>query len=277
MLEGKPSRTALGAALYRAAHQIVDAPPVFVDPLALRIVGHEAEQAIRADGVRQAMAESAPLRAFIAARSRFAEDRLMAARSMGQYVLLGAGLDTFAYRANGQFAGTVFEVDHPATQAWKREMLAAAGIAIPETAVFAPIDFERERLDEALSRAGFDAGAPAFFAWLGVVPYLTREAVMATLAFVAGNANNEIVFEYVEPESRWAGSPGLSRLAQAAAAAGEPLRSGFEPEALARDMRALGFSLMRDLGRDELNAQYFQDRADGLQLRGRAHLIHARV
>jgi len=278
MLEGRPSRTAMGAALYRAAHQMMDNPPVFADPLAIRVVGAEGEAALREATDSQRGAQSAPLRAFIAVRSRFAEDRLMEAAAHGvrQYVLLGAGLDTFAYRAKDRFAGTVFEIDHPATQAWKRAMLEGAGIAVPRNVVFAPIDFESERLEDALARAGFDRTAPAFFAWLGVVPYLTHEAVMATLAFVAATEGNEIVFEYVEPETAW-DSPGLSRLAQAVAAAGEPLRSGFAPEVLAKDMRALGFSRVDDLEREALNGLYFKDRTDGLQLRGRAHLIHARV
>ncbi len=118
------------------------------------------------------------------------------ARGVGQYVLLGAGLDTFAYRAIRQGL-RVFEVDHPATQAWKRARLSEVRIATPDWVTYAPVDFERENIKDGLARAGFDLSRPAMFAWLGVTPYLTREAVMATLAFVATlPKGTEIVFDY---------------------------------------------------------------------------------
>ncbi len=187
MDQNQPSRTALGAALHRAAHQLVDTPPVFVDPLAVRIVGGETEHVLAY--AQEDEAARAGLRAFIAARSRFTEDCLAEAcdRGVRQYVLLGAGLDTFAYRSSARFPGLrVFEVDHPATQGWKRERLAAAGISIPPSLTYVPVDFDREILSERLAHAGFEALAPALFAWLGVTPYLTSESVLATLSWVAG-------------------------------------------------------------------------------------------
>jgi methyltransferase (TIGR00027 family) len=279
MEQGRASRTALGAALHRAAHQLSDGPLVFADPLALTILGAGAEAALGERGG----SGSRLLRLFIATRSRFSEDTLAEAYGLGvrQYVLLGAGLDTFAYRAAGGLPGLrVFEVDHPATQAWKRARLAQAAIAEPSALTFAPIDFERETLNAALGRASFDFTKPAVFAWLGVVPYLTRDAIFATLAFVATLAPGTIViFDYGEPAS----SRGLmQRVAFAAfsarvAAAGEPFKSFFLPDGLTRDILALGFSKAEDFDAAALNARYFAGRSDGLALKGAGHLMRAEV
>ena len=183
MEDNRPSRTAQGAALHRAAHQLLDNPPVFADPLALKIIGDEAERELRNSQNDLYPEGRVGLRAFIAARSRFSEDTLAEAVKSGvrQYVLLGAGLDTFAYRAAKMFPGlSIFEVDHPATQGWKRQRLAEAGIAVPDALTYAPLNFETETLAHGRARAGFDTNAPAVFAWLGVVPYLTQDAIMAT-------------------------------------------------------------------------------------------------
>lgn len=270
MEEGTPSRTALGAALHRAAHQLVDHPPVFEDPLALPIVGG-AEATLRAGLARRSTPAAAALRAFTAARSRFAEDCLAEAfaRGVRQYVLLGAGLDTFAYRC-GLDGLQIFEVDHPATQAWKRERLAQAGIAVPDRVHYAPVDFERETLVDGLARARLDAARPAFFAWLGVTPYLTREAVLGTLAIVARGtcAGSELVFDFATPVGDDPRALAASAaLAGRVAAVGEPLRSAFAPEALAAELAALGFARCELAGTAALDARYFQGRADGLRLR----------
>src|SRR5262249_52440962 len=140
------------------------------------------------------------LRAFVVVRSRFAEDTLRAATDQGvrQYVVLGAGLDTFAYR-NPRADVRVFEVDHPDTQAWKRDLLARTGIAIPEGVTHVPIDFQAQSLGEGLAAHGFRTDVPAFFSWLGVTMYLADAAVRSTLAWVAqANApGSGIVFDYV--------------------------------------------------------------------------------
>ncbi|MBX3498181.1 MAG: class I SAM-dependent methyltransferase [Alphaproteobacteria bacterium] len=141
-----PSRTALGAAMLRAQHQVLEGGRIFRDPLALRIIGADAESLRgEADSV------TSGLRRFIAARSRFAKDALADARTRGttQLVVLGAGLDTCAYRTDAADL-RMFEVDHPATQAWKRKLLADAGIGIPEALTFVPIDFERDSLARKL-------------------------------------------------------------------------------------------------------------------------------
>lgn len=249
--------------MLRAAHQLVDVPPIFIDPLALRIVGPAVEEELRLRG----SAEMKGLRAFVAVRSRFTEDCFAEARGIEQYVVLGAGLDTFAYRNSGV---RVFEIDHPATQAWKREMLAAAGIAEPEELVFTPLDFEQETLRQGLGRTSFDLARPAFFAWLGVTPYLTPEAIASTLAEIATSAKgSELIFDFAAPPGN---SPkermAREALAQRVAAAGEPFRSVLEPAALLAQLRDLGFRRSEIEDSAQLNTRYFTGRADGLRLRG---------
>jgi methyltransferase (TIGR00027 family) len=256
--------------MLRAAHQRFDHPRVLDDPLALRIVGAEAAAALRTEPPRLATPQLRALRAFVAVRSRYAEDELAAAlpRGVRQYVILGAGLDTFAYR-NPHAGLRVFEVDHPATQAWKRACLDEAGIAVPSALTFAPVDFEHETLADGLGRAGFDTAVPTFFSWLGVTVYLTREAVMETLRFVASTAaGGEIVLSYVVSESA---------LADRTAELGEPWLTFFDPPSLARDLGALGFVDVEDVGAEEANRRYFAHRTDGLRVAGHGHLMKARV
>ena len=174
------------------------------------------------------------LRSFLVARSRFAEENLRHAVDAGvrQYVLLGVGLDTFGYR-NPHFGLRVFEVDHPATQAWKRDLLARSGISVPKTSTFVPVDFETQTLPSQLAAAGFDFAAPAFFGWLGVVPYLTLDAFRATLAFVAERPSGSgVALDYRQPREAL---PLLERMAHDALAervqrVGEPFRLFFTPQ-----------------------------------------------
>src|SRR5580700_12019169 len=200
MEPGQPSRTAFAAAAHRAAHQLLEGGRIFADPLATAVLG-APEANLVGEGAQQPATRG--MRLFIAARSRFAEESLAAAvaRGVRQYVVLGAGLDTFAHRNPFAEQGLrVFEVDHPATQGWKRQRLAGAGLAPPASLTFAPVDFERQTLADGLAAAGFDAAKPAVFAWLGVVVYLTRAAVIETLRFVASlPAGTEVVFDYGVP------------------------------------------------------------------------------
>jgi len=284
MQEGLASRTAHRVALRRAAHQILDDPKIFDDPIALRIV--EAEDAPAAqEYLRQneAASRSPALRTMMVVRSRIAEDALHEAVAAGvrQYVILGAGLDTFAYR-NPYPADRlrVFEVDHPATQAWKRAHLARTGIAVPASLVFAAVDFEQQTLADGLATARFAADQPAFFSWLGVVPYLTTDAVLATLAFVASLPRGSgIAFDYpgdpadASPERRAAHEALRARVARA----GEPFRSSFRPDELAAQLRALGFSRLIDEGSDEMNARWCAGRSDGLVVAGLSRMMRAWV
>jgi methyltransferase (TIGR00027 family) len=278
LAEGQPSRTAQGAATLRAAHQLVDKPKIFDDPLALRIIGARAEVGVRANLGRGPFASVRP---FVAVRSRYAEDELAKAvqRSVRQYVVLGAGLDTFAYR-NPYPASRlrVFEVDHPATQVWKRSRLQETRIAVPESLTFAAIDFETQTLADGLRGAGFKADEPAFFSMLGVVMYLTRDASMSTLKFVASlPSGSEIVFDYtIPPSAMGVGDRVLYHdLAQRLAAQGEPLLSSFAPETLAGDLRGVGFTRIEDLGPDEIHDRYFKGRSDGLRVNGVSRLMKA--
>ena len=279
MATGEPSATALGAALLRAVHQVIDYPRVLDDPLAVTILGSHGANALQA----AADAQSRSLRAMIALRGRYAEDRLARAveRGVRQYVVLGAGLDTFAYRnVHADVGLRVFEVDHPATQGWKRARLAHAGIAIPQSMTFAPVDFETQTLRDQLSRAGFDFDRPAYFSLLGVVIYLSEDAVTQTMRLVgACSAGSEITFDFALPASLLSGSARSSRSRSIARMAqlGEPWITFFEPEALARKMRAVGFSDTYLLTQQEANRAYFAERRDGLRLADSAHMMAARV
>ena len=271
-------------AMRRAAHQLFDHPKVLVDPIALPIIGPEAAARLEAERNKHKSRVARNLRAFLVARSRFAEDELARAigRGVRQYVVLGAGLDTFAYRnPRKDFAPRVFEVDYPATQEWKRQKLAAAGIAIPPSVTYAPVDFERQTLAEGLKLAGFDASKAAFFSWLGVTMYLTEEAVMATFGFIASSPpGGGIAFDYAIPRSslNWIGRLALDALSHRVAAAGEPFRTFFEPSALAERLQRIGFRGVEDLDADEINRRYFKDRADRLRVTSSlGHLMSAEV
>jgi methyltransferase (TIGR00027 family) len=281
MKPSRPSATAYRVAMRRAAHQILDHPRVLDDPIAMRIVPAGSEAAIRSEPRRYQSKFDRALRRFVVARSRCAEDALAAAVAGGvaQYVILGAGLDTFAYRnPYPPESLRVFEVDFPATQAWKRRLLADAAIPEPSSLTFVPIDFETQSLGEALSACGFRADQPAWFSWLGVSMYLTRPAVTATLAFVAGRpAGSGITFDYLIPP----GSLPLIRrigfylLARRLAAAGEPWRTWFDPGELAGELKTLGFTRLEDLGSDALNARYFAGRANQIGGRSVGHVMSA--
>jgi methyltransferase (TIGR00027 family) len=279
MQSASPSRTALRVALRRAAHQLYDAKPlVLEDPIAIPILGDTYGEELRRTPTRPDRPFSVGLRAFLVARSRYAEDTLARAVSHGvtQYVLLGAGLDTFAHR-NPYPQLRVFEVDHPATQQWKRELLGGSALPSPENLVYAPVDFETQSLAEQLQFAGFNPLAPTFFAWLGVVPYLTRDAFRATIAFIAAQSpRSGVVLDYGQPR---AALPFLEQLAHDSLAsrvqqAGEPFQLFFTPAEIAAELKA--FHDLEDLGSLEINARYFSNRADSLKIRSSAgHILSA--
>ena len=270
MEEAIPSRTALRVALRRAAHQLYDSPLVFTDPLAVAILGKACAEELRRTPVRADRPFSIALRAHIVARSRYAEDSLHRAVIAGvrQYVLLGAGLDTFAYR-NLWTELKVFEVDHPATQSWKRELLATNRIAIPENLTYVSADFERQSLSERLVESGFNRSASAFFTWLGVVPYLTLKAFRSTVELIASQPpGSGVVLDYGLPR---AALPPQERLAHDSLAsrvqlAGEPFQLFFTPKEVAAELSA--FRSLEDIGAAEINARYFSGRDDQLRLLG---------
>ena len=270
------SRTARGAAGFRAAHQLVEGGTIFADPFARAIL--DAEALAEAD-LRAADPATRPTRMFMAVRSRYAEDVLAGAvgRGVRQAVVLGAGLDTLALRNPHRAAGLrVFEVDHPATQAWKRERLAAAGLALPDLLTFVPVDFERQALPEGLAAAGFRQDLPAFFIWLGVVPYLARPAIERVLAFVAAIPRGEIVFDYSEPLDNYPPErrAGVAALGARAAAAGEPWLSHFDPAELHDLARRLGLALVEDLGVAGVAVRFFGVPEHAAPAGAGPHVVH---
>ncbi|WP_334186897.1 class I SAM-dependent methyltransferase [Noviherbaspirillum sp.] len=290
MQAGRASITALRAARSRAKHQLCDFPPIFEDPIALKILGLRNDAELRAMPPHADSKFARGIRAGLVARSRIAEDELHQAvkRGVPQYVVLGAGLDTFAYR-NPYPASTlrVFEVDHPATQAWKRTLLDEAQIPLPDSLRFVDIDFESQSLAERLHAAGFNAGEPAFFSWLGVTMYLSNDAVMHILRHVAsGPKGSGIVFDYVlDYASRnLVGRLFLHALAYRFARLGEPWIGFFQPHDLMTRMKAMGFAEMEDIGTEQLNERFFMHRQDnlkfsefGLRFAKLGHVMVARV
>jgi methyltransferase (TIGR00027 family) len=244
----EPSRTARAVARHRAVHQVLEEGAIFRDPYAAAILGEDLD-ALVAAAVEKSGARASRLH--MAVRSRIAEDALAVAvaRGVRQAVVLGAGFDTFALR-NPHADLRVFEVDHPATQAWKRRRLEEAGIPVPDSLTYAPVDFERQTLAEQLAEAGLDPSLRTFFTWLGVVPYLTGDAITSTLSRIAAHpAGAEVVFDYGEPIEHV--DPALrahyqERMARVAEI-GEPFLSHFVPADLHRRLRGLGFAEIDDL------------------------------
>jgi methyltransferase (TIGR00027 family) len=277
-----PSRTAVLTAVARAAHREEPPPWVIDDYLALPLAGREGR--VLLDRLR-AEVPGSHLLAFsrwMCVRARFPEDiaEQAAASGISQYVILGAGLDSFAYR-RGDLLGRlrVFEVDHPATQAWKRRRLTELGVRHPAGLVFAPVDFERQTLQDGLAQAGFGFGQPAVVSWVGVTMYLTLDAIHATLATLAGcQPGTQIVLTYNQPPAALTGSTAQIAATFAALAAdmGEPFLSRFLPAEAAQLLHQHGFGVITDFGPDEARAAYFPGQAD-VEIAGAQRLIAATV
>lgn len=282
MQADQASVTAHRVALRRAVHQWCDTPRILNDPLAERIIGEKTAAILRGRVKRHQSRFARALRAFLVVRSRYAEDNLADAVTAGvrQYLVLGAGLDTSAYRQSGGVGLSIFEVDHPATQKWKSQCLVRAGIVPPAGLTYVPVDFEKQSLQDELVAAGFSLEQPVFVSWLGVTPYLTDEAFMGTVRFIGSlPKGTTIVFDYArDPKGQgWRLRLGNWLLARRVAKAGEPFRSYFVPEALAANLRAVGFSAISDLSPAELNEKYFRNRTDGLHVIGLGRLMKATV
>lgn len=250
-----PSRSALMAAAARAAHLLVDSPPViFVDTLAREMLGERAEELLSYHQNNGSHPILARARAAVVTRSRFTEDRVP---GFPQYVILGAGLDTYASR---QSTPRVFEVDHPDTQAWKRDRLES-------TAVYVPVDLETDPLMPALLQAGFNSAEPALVSWLGVTMYLTPEAITKTVAELATCApGTELIADYMlPPELRdERGQAYVDMVAPNTADNGEPWRTFFRPENLTELLTSHGFTEVRHVTeRDSVDADLWK-RSDAL-------------
>ncbi|AKS34229.1 class I SAM-dependent methyltransferase [Mycolicibacterium goodii] len=257
-----PSRTALATGYARACHQFADRPLILTDPLAARLLGVTAEDFAELDSYPAdhpaTVARDRPRRLFFAARSRFADDAITAAVATGvrQIVVLGAGLDTIAYR-NSHPDVRVFEVDHPQTQAWKRERLAATGIDIPRTATLVPVDFETQTLSQELEANSFCRADPAVFVWLGVIFYLTSDAVRTTFEYIAGQGGSaEVVADYLQPAHTTEDRADLQARSARLARAGEPLINYHTPDEIHRQLALFGFTVAEDLSAGELIGRY---------------------
>ncbi|WP_232919566.1 class I SAM-dependent methyltransferase, partial [Pseudomonas syringae] len=280
---GIPSRTAFQVAELRAAHQLLDEPIIFNDPLALPILGEQAATDLRQYPFQSNDLHARGIRAVVVTRSRLAEDELKKFVHSGvkQYVVLGAGLDTFALRNTYLEEGLhVFEVDHPSTQEWKRSLLKEASIKVPDSLTFVAVDFESNTLAEELQKAGFRADQPAFFSWLGVTIYISQEAILDTLTFVASLPKGSgVIFDYgvtptlLDPIENAIGDHLVSLIGQL----GEPWKTWLDPAVIEHELQSIGFQSVRDYGSVELNELYLARRKDGLRMLGTFRLICAKT
>jgi methyltransferase (TIGR00027 family) len=297
MEKGRPSHTAKVSALMRAAHPLIDSPPwIFEDPYAAALIGLHTEAAVRAEltAFEQELARLASpalARTWIrvarlsgALRARFFEDELDAAlgRGVAQYVILGAGYDSFAYRRPDLLHTLhVFELDHPDTQDSKQARLRELGVPIPPNVTFVPIDFEaRHSILDALQAKGYQPGQAAYFCWPGVVWYLTDEAIDRTLWEVTCAASNsELALDYVVPDELLPEEERevLRVLQVMAASRGESGGKRFAPADLAQKLAAFGFTDLVDLSADAATARYCADRSDGLRIPQLLRVVKART
>jgi len=299
MDEGRASRTAVATAYFRAHHYKHANPKIFEDSLAgsllhaddvaplerfllAGVARHNPELA--GSGADRETLIGLALRGLVVvlARARFTEERLAEAMRDGtdQYVIIGAGLDTFALRRPDlRERLRIIEIDHPATQAFKRGRIRDAGLAPPPNLHFAPADLERESLAEVLSRTPYDRSRPAFFSWLGVTMYLTDTAIRATLGSLrsASVAGSQLVFDYLDRAAFGPGneSPTRARLFEIVRRVGEPMIFGFDPPTLEAELAEEGFRLLEDLGPEAQKVLYYGNRTDGLQPTATARLARA--
>jgi methyltransferase (TIGR00027 family) len=276
-----PSQTALMAAAARAAHLIVDNEPViFADELAAALLGEQADELISYHRVHGTHLVLSCARAQVLCRSRFTEDHLAACVRAGvtQYVILGAGLDSFAYRTGS--AVRVFEVDHPATQRWKRRQLAAARIPVPDSVSFVAMDFERDQLTGLLREAGFDLSRPALVSWLGVTMYLTQAAIGRTLAEIGGFApGTQLITDYILPAALRddTGNAYAGLVAPAAAERGERWLTFLAPDDMSALLAGHGFGAAEHVRQRDAVPAALWDRADALRPAGLSVLARATI
>jgi methyltransferase (TIGR00027 family) len=281
--ERPASRTAIGVALLRAIHEIDDdSPKILSDPIILLLLDKEALQKAKANLEWLQSPLTIALRSHVVLRSRFAEDCLQQAAVSGvrQYVILGSGFDTFAYRQPAWAASLrIFEVDHPASKRAKVERLRQSGIPLPPNLEFVSADFESASLRDILSSSSLDFKAPAFFSCLGVLVYLPADSIKALFQLVASFPRlSEIVFTFSQGEKSHGDQAGAHpSLAVAAAAVGEPWRTYHDPDVLHRELFEIGFSQVSFLSPEEAKYLYYRDRRDGLPPPRRTSIARAIV
>jgi methyltransferase (TIGR00027 family) len=294
------SRTALATSLMRAAHTRLDPNPLINDPWGDCLVPASARDMFRkaalagmdADALRKAMASpdtiideslrSSRAYANVITRTRYAEDALQLAvtRGIRQYVLIGAGFDSFALRRPAYAVDLqIFEIDFPATQSLKVVRISECGLALPDSVHFIAADLSQETVAAALSRSPFRPQELTFFSWLGVTMYLTREANLGTLRSIASctPTASELVFTYFDERLFRAQSESFRDMEKRVAALGEPFLSGFNPETLPRELADCGLLLLEDLNGSEVAAKYGRLGENGLGQSAFSHITLARV
>lgn len=276
------SRTAEVPAVMRALHQVLDDDPkILIDPISPRLIHSGDDQGWLTSLLSHPFAKQ--WRAGFVLRARYAEDALAEAvqRGVRQYLLLGAGLDTFAYRQPPWASSLrIYEIDHPSTQGSKKEKLKSANIVIPANLRFVPINFEQASIAEALRVTDFSFDRPALCSCTGVIQYLTQDAIDATFQFVASlPASSEIVFSFILPEASVPGveADALALAAQRASELGEPWLTRCHPDEFAAYLRSAGFLQVIHLTPEEAHRRYFRDRRDGLRERHGEQLMRAIV
>jgi methyltransferase (TIGR00027 family) len=281
-----PSQTAIASALLRAAHYLLDdAPKILADPFARDLAGFASDEELRKALDAFPLLPYFPrMRTMSTLRSRYAEDQLSMAveRGISQYVILGAGLDSFAFRRRDLMrALQVYEVDHPATQSWKRARVAELGIAVPPRLHYVPIDFEHSTLSSGLAADGINRNTKAFFSWLGVTQYLARDAVLNTLREIASASapGSELVVQFIAPTATLSREERdlVTALADSTASMGEPWLSYFAPEDLEAHLRQIGFEEIVHFGSKQATERYLLGRMDGLTLPAYFRMIKARA
>lgn len=289
MREGQRSRTAEAAAAVRAGHLLYDDPVIFADPFAIRLTSVVwrligSSRILHWLVARKLLAALLPVRGEILGRSRYAEDQLEKAVAAGvdQYVMIGAGLDSFALRRRDLLTTVnVYELDHPASQASKRDRLRRLGVDLPSNLEFISVDFERETVAQALAKSSYSQKRPAFFSWLGVVSYLERKSVFDTLRSIVGCSfpGSGLVLDYgisielLGPADRST----VQKLRNFTARRGERLISQFDPGTFPQEVCALGFELIENLSPTDQAARYFTGRTDDLRPLASAYFVHFRV
>jgi methyltransferase (TIGR00027 family) len=277
VFEDEPSSTALATSLMRALHTRLDPHPLIDDPWGERLVP-EAMRA-RFDDARLLRSPAFPN---VITRSRYAEDALRAAVSRGirQYVLIGAGFDSFCLR-RPDFAADleIFEIDHPATQDFKVARIKECGISLPPTVHFIAADLSKLSVAEGLADSSFDGARLTFFSWLGVTMYLTRDANLATMRIVArcSPRGSELAFTYMEAARLQSPSPAFEQMQKQVSALGEPFLSGFDPATMAADAADCGLELIEDLSGIEALARYGRSNDPALSRPSSSHIALARV
>ncbi|NVO00144.1 MAG: class I SAM-dependent methyltransferase [Geobacteraceae bacterium] len=304
MLEDQVSRTALFTAYSRGYHCNYDKPRIFADPLAFSLLSSEERDRIElllmevfraANPVAAAlftdtqsamgwMMQSGAAASILLSRAQYAEECLEKSLESGvcQYVMLGAGLDSFAFR-RPELAEKLelFEIDHPATQAHKRQRLTELGWVQPANLHYVPVDFTRQRLADRLGDSPYDPGLPVFFSWLGVTYYLPREVVLATLREVAkvAKSGSSIVFDYLDREAFEPRkcAPRVQRMLNHVESLGEPMQSGFDPLSLPAEMTSVGLELAENLCPGEIHSRWFLGRSDHYRACEHVHFAHAKI